>query len=638
MINYKQITFAFLFIFANNVKAQDIWTQLDNVNGAPKSACVGFSVNGEGYIALGLDEYFERDQLYSYDVFWDDWDNEEELGNAVGLGLERSSAVSFSIGNLAYVGLGSSTGDAYFGDFWEYNPATNSWSQLANFDGTARRQAVGFSIGSKGYVGTGVDENGDYRKDFWEYDPSANTWNQLNDFGGSARQSAVGFSMGGYGYLGTGDDGTPTKDFWQYDPASDQWTQKQDFPGSERAGAIGFGFYPQGFIATGYDINFEYTDDVWEYNAEYDFWTQRNDFPGVARTKAVAFTIGNLAYVGTGYNDNYLDDFWSYSPLCLPDSSQVTESACSYNGFTWINGSTYFPADGNGPWYHTIPSGTINGCDSVISLSISWEENDTTLVTMDECSTGFTWDNGVTYSSVDGNGPWYHAYPGSGLCDSVVELTVNWIYEDTTFIQSTECSTGFTWVDGNTYTPSDGNGPWYMSYNGSGVCDSIVELIVTWNYVNTSITVNGSTLTSDAPLNNTFQWVDCDNNFSAIPGETNQSFTPTNLSGNYAVITSDGLCQDTSECEYVSYVGIDENNPNYDIVVYPNPTYGTINVQLSNLDEPNLTVYNLSGKRILEFNDIEDELFKFQLDQPAGFYVIEIKNQGTIKRFKLTKK
>ena len=76
----------------------------------------------------------------------------------------------------------------YTKDFWEYNPSTtaNTWTQKADFGGTARYEAVGFSIGSKGYIGTGCDGSS-YTKDFWEYDPAANTWTQKADFGGTAR-------------------------------------------------------------------------------------------------------------------------------------------------------------------------------------------------------------------------------------------------------------------------------------------------------------------------------------------------------------------------------------------------------------------------------------------------------------------
>ena len=97
----------------------------------------------------------------------------------------------------------------YTKDFWEYDPAANTWTQKADFGGTARYGAVGFSIGSKGYIGTGYD--GSYIKDFWEYDPAANTWTQKADFGGTARYGAVGFSIGSKGYIGTGYDGSYNK-------------------------------------------------------------------------------------------------------------------------------------------------------------------------------------------------------------------------------------------------------------------------------------------------------------------------------------------------------------------------------------------------------------------------------------------
>ena len=68
--------------------------------------------------------------------------------------------------------------------------------------------AVGFSIGSKGYIGTGLLIVTFHFKDFWEYDPATNTWTQKADFGGTARTNAVGFSIGSKGYIGTGNDGS----------------------------------------------------------------------------------------------------------------------------------------------------------------------------------------------------------------------------------------------------------------------------------------------------------------------------------------------------------------------------------------------------------------------------------------------
>lgn len=73
-----------------------------------------------------------------------------------------------------------------------------------------RYSAVGFSIGSKGYIGTGQDACG-YKNDFWEYNPADNSWTQKADFGGGGRVAAVGFSIGSKGYIGTGNDGSSLK-------------------------------------------------------------------------------------------------------------------------------------------------------------------------------------------------------------------------------------------------------------------------------------------------------------------------------------------------------------------------------------------------------------------------------------------
>ena len=82
--------------------------------------------------------------------------------------------------------------------------APDTWTQKADFGGTARDSAVGFSIGSKGYMGRDTMTVPISYKDFWEYDPAANTWTQKADFRGTARYGAVGFSIGSKGYIGTG--------------------------------------------------------------------------------------------------------------------------------------------------------------------------------------------------------------------------------------------------------------------------------------------------------------------------------------------------------------------------------------------------------------------------------------------------
>lgn len=57
--------------------------------------------------------------------------------------------------------------------------AQDTWTQKANLGGgDTRVDGVGFSIGDKGYAGTGIDFVSQPTQDFWEYNPATNIWTQ----------------------------------------------------------------------------------------------------------------------------------------------------------------------------------------------------------------------------------------------------------------------------------------------------------------------------------------------------------------------------------------------------------------------------------------------------------------------------
>lgn len=89
-------------------------------------------------------------------------------------------------------------------------------------------------------------------------------------------------------------------------------------------------------------------------------------------------------------------------------------------------------------------------------------------------------------------------------------------------------------------------------------CDSTIYLDLTINpNPDNTVTQTGPTLTSNesAAL---YQWLDCDNSYAVIAGATNASYTPTNITGNYAVEVNLNGCIDTSACFLVDYTGIEE--------------------------------------------------------------------------------
>jgi hypothetical protein len=179
-------------------------------------------------------------------------------------------AVGFSIGDKGYIGTGTNSGGEFRKDFYEYDPATDTWTQKANVGGEKRAEAVGFSIGNKGYIGTGAVETTGFTNDFWEYDPATDTWTEKAEFPGEGINAAVGFGIGSKGYIGTGLKfvGGPVNSFWEYDQPTDTWTEKDTLPASERQYAVGFSMNGKGYIGTGVRVNNVYLNDFWEYTPE----------------------------------------------------------------------------------------------------------------------------------------------------------------------------------------------------------------------------------------------------------------------------------------------------------------------------------------------------------------------------------
>lgn len=298
-----------LLVSTLNIYAQNSWVRKDTVNGDPRGSCVSFVVEGECFIATGRTFAKDKRNLYSYDPFQDDWDKENDLGGTTGEGLERSSAVAFTIDRKAYVSTGKGVAP-FLKDLWEFDPETRVWSQKANFSGSPRRQAVAFSIDSFGYVGTGEADTA-FTNDFWKYNPIDNQWSEISPFKGVGRKSAIAFSIDGKGYVGTGYNGKSLNDFWEYNPFTDEWIRKSDFAGTARHGATAFNLKNKGYIATGYDSTANYKSDVWEYNSYSNNWRQQEDIPGSERAFATSFVLRDIAYIGTGFNGKYLNDFYA---------------------------------------------------------------------------------------------------------------------------------------------------------------------------------------------------------------------------------------------------------------------------------------------------------------------------------------
>jgi N-acetylneuraminic acid mutarotase len=246
----------------------------------------------------------------------------------------RDGAIGFSINGKGYAGMGHdiNTSGYYvvYSDFYEFNPASGNWTQLASLPANKRQDAIGFSIGAKGYVGLGNYGGANYFSDLWEYDPNSNNWVQKASFPGTFRENPSCIVIGNKAYIGLGYYSENYHDLWEYDPASDVWKRVSDCPGYGGP-FVGFSIDNIGYFVFGNgNTTSSYSNDVWKYAPGPDTWTKLNDFPGDFRSGPVSFSLNGYGYIGMGQRNRVdLKEFWRYYPK--PDK-WVRYSDLSVNG------------------------------------------------------------------------------------------------------------------------------------------------------------------------------------------------------------------------------------------------------------------------------------------------------------------
>lgn len=332
----SKILFAILFLFASSAFAQNFWTKKANFGGLKRERAVSFSVGNYGYAGMGEDTAsIVHNDLWVYDPTLDTWSQVASLP-----GSSRRNAISFTIDTLAYVGTGIDASESFAGnllkDFWEYNPNSNVWTQKTDYPGAfgfGVYFATGFAVDSKGYICGGKIGPSSYVSDLWEYKPSANTWLQRANFPGGVRYQHTSLVIALKAYVGLGTDENVNKnDWWEYNPGTNVWTQMNDFPGAARASVSTFTLGARGYVMCG--SNGGFFDDLWEYNQYWDSWTVRSSLPGAGRRNCISFAINNIGYAGLGKGSGGIkQSFYEYTPILFIGVDEVDEFTSEVNVF-----------------------------------------------------------------------------------------------------------------------------------------------------------------------------------------------------------------------------------------------------------------------------------------------------------------
>lgn len=123
-----------------------------------------------------------------------------------------------------------------------------------------------------------------------------------------------------------------------------------------------------------------------------------------------------------------------------------------------------------------------------------------------------------------------------------------------------------------------------------------------------------------------YQWLNCEEEFAAIPGATNQSFLPVN-NGYYAVELTLNGCVDTSDCILVK--GLDINTYSQQVVLYPNPTTDHVYIQGLIKDQSyTIRIFSQLGK-LLDENHILGQENRIDIPDLKGYYLIQAIHSST---------
>ena len=311
-------------------------------------------------------------------------------------------------------------------------------------------------------------------------------------------------------------------------------------------------------------------------------------------------------YYDTVYNQVGCDSLLILDLIIRNSRMTLKDTAC--DTYNWA--SNTLTTSG---WYpDTITVG--NNCDSIVNLDLTLYNSVHNVTNINNCEP-FMW-RGNMY---DSTGVYTDTIPNANGCldTEQLQLTINSPTTDT--VNETACDFKL-WL-GNIYNSS---GTYLDTIPNSNGCDSAITLNLFIEYLDSSITLNGSVFTAvDTGI---YQWLSCDSNYKQVSGEIGKTFVP-KQNGSYALQISNGICTDTSTCMSINYVGIISGHHNNSFQVYPNPSIGSITVKAGLRDGENfnnISIYDVKGRKVKEFIDPGCNQCELIIDElPEGMYFIK---------------
>ncbi|MEQ9303280.1 MAG: hypothetical protein RJQ14_05135, partial [Marinoscillum sp.] len=228
------------------------------------------NVNNKGiYLSNSLYYLNASGELNQFDLLSKTW--HKKTGNPE-LFLHYGNK-TFTLDNKLYLCFGFSEVDwKYHKEFWVYDPETDQWTEIAEFEGETRQSAEAFTINNKAYVGFGEGKG-----DLWEYNPETNAWTYITDYPGdiNTNSESVTFVLGNKIFVGYQNDRNSKEiEFWKYDIDQMSWKKAANnryVEGNSSSGNYSFVLHGKGYVGNNKHLSL--------YNPDNDTWKESEYSP-----------------------------------------------------------------------------------------------------------------------------------------------------------------------------------------------------------------------------------------------------------------------------------------------------------------------------------------------------------------------
>jgi uncharacterized repeat protein (TIGR03803 family) len=531
--------------------------------------------------------------LFEWDPETDNYTKKHSFNGAVS-GCNPSGSL-IQAGNGKLYGMTRRGGLHGYGVIFEWDPATNIFSKLLDFNGTGNgaypHGSLILAANGKLYGMTsrgGEDEGGV----LFEWDPATNIFSKILDFivhgkgaypYGSLIQAGNGRLYGMTSRGGENEGGV----LFEWNLLTKTYTKKLDFQRYDHP--VGDLLEVGQSFATFSSINVEECYSLNSPSGKHT-WTSSG------------------TYIDTIPNAAGCDSIITFNLTILNSRSRIKVSACDV--YITPGGKMLYTS---GTYYDTIPNAM--GCDSIITLKLTVHHSTVNIINTSTCS-----DYNFNGRILNTTGTYFRVLPNAMGCDSIIILYLDVRKPTSGTIDVTAC---------NSYVPPSGkyiwnsDGTYLDTIPNTAGCDSVITIHLKIAAIDTSVTRTGTTLSANAAYAN-YQWLDCSSGYAQLTNATEQSYTPVN-NGVFAVeITKDG-CVDTSGCHFVSGITGVDHISEASLLWYPNPTNGKLYIELGRTyNNIIVTVKSITGQLLSTVKYGTSARLKIELEGNQGIYLIEI--------------